>query len=59
MTLLKLFYFTNFFSCLFKKRRTGVWALAAGIKIFGPQKKGLHPGRRNFWRPIRNSSWAP
>ena len=46
MTLLKLFYFTNFSSCQLKKWSTGKFRfsqvssfiLMAGIKSFGPQK---------------------
>ena len=33
MTLPDIFYFTNFFSCLFKKRSFSFSALAAGIKM--------------------------
>ena len=71
MDLLKLFYFMNFSSCLFKKRRTRVWALVAGIKMFGSKKKdfilgaatygaqaGIHLGCRNLRRPRRAWSWG-
>ena len=34
MTLFKLFYFTNFFSCLFKKRRNSFWALWLELKCY-------------------------
>ena len=58
MTLPKLFCFMNFSSCPFKKRITRVWVLAAGIKIFGPQKKGFHLGCRNLRRPRRDWFWG-
>ena len=53
MTLFKLFYFTNFFSCLFKKRRNSFAALVAGIKVFGPRKIGYVHAYSPIPNPIR------